>query len=77
MCSSDLFEQVGLSCATALHMTEEAYVVLAEDELDDFDTAQEKADKLTRIEREHDRLIAVWENQLRRLNWEARQAQKM
>ena len=73
--AKERFEQIALSCATMLHMAEEAYVNLAEDDLDDFETAKEKADKITRIEREHDRCIAIWENQLRRLNWESRQAQ--
>ena len=70
------FQEIGLSCETILHLAEEAYVNLAEDDLDNWETAQEKSDKLERIEREHDRCIAVWENQLRRLNWEAREAQR-
>jgi hypothetical protein len=70
------FEIVGLACETMLHMAEDAYVQLDEDEFDDFETAKAKADKINKIERDHDRCIAAWENQLRRLNWEARNAQK-
>jgi hypothetical protein len=72
--SQERFEQIGRACATALQLVEEAYLVLAEDDLDTWETAKEKSDKLERIEREHARCIAVWENQLRRLNWEARQS---
>src|SRR5437879_941466 len=67
------FENLQLACAVALSQAEDAYIYLVEDDLDDFETAQAKADKLDRIEREHDRAIATWENQRRRLGWEARQ----
>lgn len=68
------FEIVHLACETILHMAEEAYALLDEDEFDDFDTAKTKADKIDRIERDQDRCIAAWENQLRRLTWERKQA---
>ena len=70
------FDAIEHSCAATLHICEEAYLSLADDALDDFETAKEKADKMERIEREHDRCISIWENQIRRLNWEARQAQQ-
>jgi hypothetical protein len=73
--AQERFEQVGLNCETCLHVAEEAYVNLVEDDLDNFETAKEKSDKLERIEREHDHWIEVWNNQRRRLNWESRQAQ--
>lgn len=68
------FEIVNLACETVLHMAEDAYATLDEDEFDDFETAMAKADKINRIERDHDRCIAAWENQLRRLTWERKQA---
>ena len=70
------FEIVTLATETMLHVAEEAYMQFDDDDFDDFETAKAKADKLEKVEREHDRTIAAWENQLRRLNWESRNAQK-
>jgi hypothetical protein len=69
------FAKLELDCSLALAKAEEAYIYLVEDELDDYETAKEKADKLDRIEREHARTIAQWENQRQRIGWEARDAQ--
>jgi hypothetical protein len=71
------FENIILACETTLHMCEDAYVTLEEDDLDGFEEAKAKADKMEKLEREHDRCIAAWEAQLRRLNWEARELKKL
>jgi hypothetical protein len=73
--AKERFENVELACETMLKMAEEAYATFGEDEDDDFETAKAKADKLNGIERQHDRCIAAWGAQLRRVNWESRQAQ--
>ena len=70
------FVVVTENCNSALRIAEDAYTSLVEDDLDDYETAKDKADRLEAIERQHERAIAAWENQLRRVNWEARQAQK-
>ena len=67
------FRLVGKNCDSALSDCEQAYIDNAEDASDSFETAIGKAEKTEKIEREHDRWIAIWENQVRRLNWEARQ----
>ena len=69
-------ELCGLACETGLKILEDAYTVLAEDDLDDADTAIDKAHKLERIERDHELLLRAYEIQLKRLDWEQRQANK-
>lgn len=63
-------------CADTLKACEEDYLQVDADDLDDFEIAQTRAEKTEKIERLHARQIAIWENQIRRLNWEARQAQQ-
>ena len=70
------FEIVTLATETMLQMATEAYVNFDDNEFDDFETAKAKCDKLNEIEHQHDRTIRAWENQLRRLNWESRNAQR-
>lgn len=71
--ADERFAQCQLEVAVALAHTEDAYITFAEDDLDDWETAKSKSDKLDRIERHHDRAINVWENARRRIGWEARQ----
>jgi hypothetical protein len=54
---------------------EEALINLDEDECDDFETAQAKAEKLERIERELDIANKRWEHAFLRCGWEAKDAE--
>ncbi len=74
--ANERFAAVTLNCDAALRIAEDAYVTLFEDDGDSFEVREDKADKLDEIERQSQRCIGAWENQLRRVNWEARQAQK-
>lgn len=70
------FLKQSAECDAAVCLLEEALINLDEDELDNFETARAKAEKLERIEREVDRTIAVWETALLRCGWEVREAQR-
>jgi hypothetical protein len=70
------FLRQSLDCDAAVRLLEEALINLDEDEFDDFETAQAKAEKFARIEREVDRTIARWESALLRCGWEIKEAQR-
>ena len=54
---------------------EEALINLDDDEMDDWETASAKAEKLERIEREFERANQRWEHAFLRCGWEVKQAQ--
>lgn len=74
--SEQRFQMVEAECEHSLQLLEEAYVTLADDDMDDFETALQKARKLEKIEREHDRAISLWERQRARVAWERSQARQ-
>lgn len=55
---------------------EEALINLDEDEMDDWETARAKVEKLERIERELECASRRWEHAFLRCGWEVAQAQK-